>query len=270
MTKTMNILDEIVLHKQREVAERKQQRPLSQLEDSPYFKREPYSLRHFLVRADKTGIIAEFKRKSPSRGVINGSASVAQVVAGYTAAGASAISVLSDHTFFGGSTEDVMMARLATNCPILRKDFVIDEYQVVEAKSMGADVILLIAAILTPAQATQLAQVAHGLGMEVLLEVHNEEELQLHQHIGADVIGVNNRNLKTFEVDVATSLRLAQLIPQEIIKVSESGLSEPETVVQLRSAGYRGFLMGENFMKHAHPEQAARVFMDALRKLSKK
>jgi indole-3-glycerol phosphate synthase len=182
-------------------------------------------------------------------------------------AGASALSVLTDKPSFGGSNDDLTIARKFNFCPIIRKDFTIDEYQIVEAKSIGADAILLIAAILTPSESTKLCAFAHSLGLEVLLEVHDEEELKSNLEVGADLIGVNNRNLKTFDVSIDTSKRLAELIPAHVVKVSESGISEPETIIELRKFGYEGFLMGENFMKHGRPDKAAKEFVSALRKL---
>lgn len=263
----MNILDKIVEHKHREVTSRKSLRPVSLLERTGYFHAPTVSLKAFVQHPDKTGIIAEFKRRSPSKGVINAKATVEETTTGYVRAGASALSVLTDNEFFGGSGEDLGIARKVNNCPILRKDFTIDEYQVIEAKSMGADAILLIAAILTPDQSRELARLAHSLGLEVLLEVHDEAELRAHAEIGADLIGVNNRNLKTFEVSIDVSKRLAPLMPPDVVKVSESGISDPNTIIELEQFGYEGFLMGENFMKHVSPGEAALGFMDELREL---
>jgi indole-3-glycerol phosphate synthase len=268
-TKTMTILDEIVLNKQKEVEERKQLYPVKLLEQSIYFATKPVSMKRYIQRADTTGIIAEFKRKSPSRGTINAYASVERTSIGYMQAGASALSVLTDKVFFGGSNEDLQTARKFNFCPIIRKDFTIDEYQVVEAKSIGADAILLIAAILEPEQSRALAALAHSFGLEVLLEVHDEEELRNNLEVGADMIGVNNRNLKTFEVSLDVSKRLAPLIPKEAVSVSESGISSTEAILELRQFGYQGFLMGENFMKHSRPEVEAMEFMEALRKATK-
>lgn len=265
----MNILDEIIALKKQEVEERKSLYPVKLLEKSIYFETTPLSMRKYIQRPDLTGIIAEFKRKSPSKGIINAYASVERTTIGYMQAGASALSVLTDKPFFHGANEDLTTARKFNFCPILRKDFMIDEYQVVEAKSIGADAILLIAAVLTPARAQALATFAHSFGMEVLLEVHDEAELQDHLNIGADLIGVNNRNLKTFDVSIDTSKRLAEKIPSGVVKVSESGISDPATIVDLRDYGYEGFLMGENFMKHSRPEVAARDFVKALQKQTK-
>ena len=260
----MNILDEIILHKSTEVNERRKAVPLSVLERSQYFSRPVISMTESIRRKDKTGIIAEFKRRSPSKGIINANVSVETTTRGYADAGASALSVLTDEKFFGGSNDDLLRARAATNCPILRKDFTIDKYQITEAKSIGADAILLIAAVLDPAKSQQLAGYAHELGLEVLLEVHNEEELRSNLNVGADLIGVNNRDLKTFSVSTEVSKRLAALIPDNVIKVSESGISSPEAIADLRSFGYEGFLIGENFMKHSDPQAAASEFMKQL------
>lgn len=266
----MNILDEIIAHKRKEVAERKKVVGLQRLELSPYFAAPAISLTEHLRRRDKTGIIAEFKRRSPSKGVINAGAPVERTTRGYADAGASALSVLTDEKFFGGSNEDLLRARAANTCPILRKDFTIDQYQISEAKSIGADAILLIAAVLTPAESKHLAAFAHELGLEVLLEVHNEKELLENLEAGADLIGVNNRDLKTFSVSTAVSKRLASLIPDSVLKVSESGISDPEAIADLRAYGYEGFLIGENFMKHKAPEMAAAEFMGQLNRIIQK
>ena len=262
----MNILDQIIAHKITEVAERKQLAPVKSLEQSSYFSLRALSMKQAIQRVDRTGIIAEFKRKSPSKGIINAAASVEETTTGYVHAGASALSVLTDHNFFGGSSEDLLMARRVNMCPIIRKDFTIDEYQIIEAKSIGADAILLIAAVLTSKQLTDLTFFAHSLGLEVLLEVHDEEELKKSVDAGADLIGVNNRDLKTFEVSTEISKHLAPLIPDSVVKVSESGLSSLDTLIELRAFGYQGFLMGENFMKRDQPGAAAQEFMNELRK----
>jgi indole-3-glycerol phosphate synthase len=265
----MNILDQIIEAKRKEVDHRKSLYPVKLLEESIFFSSPTISLKKYVQREDKTGIIAEFKRKSPSKGIINANASVERTTIGYMQAGASALSVLTDKQFFGGSNEDLVVVRKFNFCPILRKDFTIDEYQILEAKSIGADAILLIAAVLAPEVSKAFAFFAHSLGLEVLLEVHNEKELRDHIGSDADLIGVNNRNLKTFEVSIDVSRALAPLIPQDTVKVSESGISSPETIIELRDFGYRGFLMGENFMKHSRPEVAALEFMTELRKKQK-
>lgn len=259
----MNILDTIIEHKKKEVAERKQATPVGVLEKSNLFSRTTLSLQQYLLDENKTGIIAEFKRKSPSKGIINGNADVVAVTGAYTRYGASGLSVLTDEHFFGGSTEDLMKARV-NEVPILRKDFVIDEYQVTEAKAMGADVILLIAACLSPATVKRLAAFAKQLQLEVLLELHAEEELE---HICDDtsLIGINNRNLKTFTVDIERSLRMAEKIPAGKIRIAESGISAVDTVRLFRENGFKGFLMGENFMKEPDPAVAFAKFTAALK-----
>jgi len=263
----MNILDKIIEHKYIEVEARKQSHPVKVLEKGLYFSSAPISMTKNIQREDKSGIIMEFKRKSPSKGVINAISSVEQTTTGYVQAGASALSVLTDYQFFGGTNDDLLEARKFNFCPIIRKDFTINEYQIIEAKSIGADAILLIAAVLDPKVSKQFTSLAHSLGLEVLLEVHDEEELQKNLEVGADMIGVNNRNLKTFEVSIEISKQLAPLIPDGVVKVSESGISNPETIVELTKYGYEGFLMGENFMKNTRPEVTAQEFVDKLTKL---
>lgn len=261
----MNILEQIAAQKVTEVAELQSLYPTKLLEKSIYFATQTVSLRKYLMRPDKSGIIAEFKRKSPSKGMINKYAPVERTTVGYMQAGASALSVLTDSQYFGGSSEDLTLARKFNFCPILRKDFIIDEYQIVQAKSTGADVILLIAGILSPTEIARLGAFAHSLGLEVLLEVHNKAELDrsLSQHI--DIVGVNNRDLTNFEVSVNTSFELAAHIPDSFIKVSESGLSDVETINQLKEAGYLGFLIGETFMKTSRPEKACAQLISKLK-----
>lgn len=257
----MNILETIVLHKKKEIVAQKQSVPVSLLEQSTYFNQPTISLVAQLQQADSSGIIAEFKRKSPSKGWINQGADVCKVTEGYQKAGAAALSVLTDSDFFGGGEEDFKQARQNIAIPMLRKDFMIDEYQIIAAKAMGADVVLLIAACLVPEKLRQLAKFSKGLGLEVLLEVHNLEELEQSLCEEIDLVGVNNRNLKTFEVDIDTSRRLAEKIPNEFVKISESGLSQLSTLQELRTLGYQGFLMGENFMKTADPAFACQQFI---------
>jgi indole-3-glycerol phosphate synthase len=261
----MNILEQIAAHKLKEVAERKSIVPVKLLERSIYFETTPVSFKKYLQRPDLNGIIAEFKRKSPSLGMINPHASVEKTTIGYMQAGASALSVLTDQHFFGGKNEDLTMARKYNFCPILRKDFILDEYQIVEAKSIGADVILLIAGMLETEKLNKLATFARSLGLEILLEVHDREELERTMSDAVDVIGVNNRNLKDFTVSTQTSKDLSALIPDTFIKVSESGIGQPETVQELRTYGYQGFLMGEAFMKTSRPEKACAAFIQALK-----
>lgn len=266
----MNILEKIISHKQKEVTESKSLVPVKRLEQSIYYDTKVVSMKQYVTNPEKTGIIAEFKRKSPSKGLINGAAEVEQTSIGYMQAGASALSVLTDREFFGGKNEDLTLARKYNFCPILRKDFVIDEYQIVEAKSIGADCILLIAAVLEPKRLEELARFAKGLGLEVLMEVHDREELERSLNDQLDLVGVNNRNLKTFDVSLDTSLSLVNIIPSQFVKISESGISDPATLVQLKAAGFDGFLIGENFMKSSRPHQAAYNFMTEFRSLIEK
>ncbi len=263
----MNILDKIVAHKHKEIAKRKLQYPIELLEQSIYFDSETISLKEHITKKDKSGIIAEFKRKSPSKGLINANAGVKLVTTGYVKAGVSALSVLTDSKFFGGSYNDLAEARKFNRCPILRKDFIIDEYQIIGSKSIGADAILLIAAILDKKQVKQLAEFAHSLNLEVLLEIHNKKELEVLNE-AIDLVGVNNRNLKDFSVDIKTSIQLSTLIPDEFVKVSESGISSTNTIIELRKYGYQGFLIGENFMKTDNPAKACKEFIDKLNRIS--
>jgi indole-3-glycerol phosphate synthase len=261
----MNILDKIVINKKKEVQYAKAHTSYAELEESDFFNRKCYSFKDFLIDPARTGIIAEFKRKSPSKGIINDKVSVEAVTNGYAASGASALSVLTDTDFFMGDKADLIAARKANTIPVLRKDFMIDEYQVIEAKSLGADIILLIAAILTPAEISKLASLAKSLSLNVLLEVHNPEELQRSIHPSLDAIGVNNRNLADFSVSVETSYSLAPHIPSEFLKISESAISNPETIRQLKLAGFQGFLIGENFMKQEDPGKAMMEFVQELK-----
>ena len=259
----MNILDKIVAYKAVEVKERKAVVSIDELTNMAMYSRPTLSLRRFLDDPAKTGIIAEFKRKSPSKGIINDTADVKKVTSAYSLYGASGLSVLTDNSFFGGTTADLEAAR-SNNTPILRKDFMIDEYQFYEAKAMGADVVLLIAACLTSASVKAFAQLAKSLQMEVLLEIHNEEELA-HICDEVDFVGVNNRNLKTFSVDINTSLQLFPHIPADKPAIAESGISNVDTIVTLKQAGFKGFLIGENFMKQPDPTIAFADFVTELK-----
>lgn len=256
----MDILEKIVTDKKREIHLKKAVIPLMQLENSFLFQREPISLAKAL-RKSETGIIAEHKRRSPSKSVINQNSSVQDIAIGYMNAGACGMSVLTDAKYFGGSLDDLQIARAAVDFPLLRKEFIIDEYQVVEARAHGADTILLIGAILTREEIKVLSELAKSLGMDVLLEVHNEEELANSMMPSLDMLGVNNRNLKTFEVSLETSVSLSQQIPQEFVKVSESGISSVSAIKMLRDLGFQGFLVGENFMKTDDPGESAREFI---------
>jgi len=264
----MSILDEIVAHKRKEVENNKSLYPVKLLEKGVYFEGKPVSMVEYLRREDKQGIIAEIKRKSPSKGIINSHVSVEKISIGYMQAGASGLSILTDKNYFGGSSKDLIEARSFNYCPILRKDFVIDEYQIIEAKSIGADIILLIAAILSAQEIKAYTSLAQSLGMQVLLEVHSEEELQSCLDIEVDLLGVNNRDLNTFKTDIDTSRQLAKLIPDEFVKVSESGISDPSIVKELKEYGYEGFLMGEHFMQSGQPEKACRNFIRKLKSIT--
>jgi indole-3-glycerol phosphate synthase len=250
------ILDEIVENTRKEVAERKNRVSLSQLQEKKHYSRTPYVLADYIVDPAKSGIITEIKKKSPSKGLINPMLIPAKVAIGYERNGASAISVLTDYKYFGGTMLDLSDVREAVTIPILRKDFMVDEYQVHEAKAIGADAILLIAACLSPEEIKGLAQVAKDLGLSVLLEVHNQEELERSLQPGIDVVGVNNRNLKTFEVNIDNSILLAAKMPKDVVKISESGLKDAHTILRLKEAGYQGFLIGESFMKTTNPGEA--------------
>jgi indole-3-glycerol phosphate synthase len=260
-----DILEEIVAYKRLEVASQK--RVLSPralyaaveklMDQAPAVR----SMRGSLA-ASTSGIIAEFKRKSPSKGWIKESGRPEVIPPSYAQNGAAALSILTDEIYFGGASDFVRTARpLVGSTPILRKDFMIDEYQLFQAKEMGADAVLLIAACLTKEECKMLAHRAHELQLETLLEVHAERELE---YVGdcIDMVGVNNRNLGTFHTDVQTSFQLAALLPQDMLRVSESGISSPQTVRTLRAAGFRGFLIGENFMKTENPGAALKAFID--------
>lgn len=255
----MNILQEIIETKRTEVAKLDS---IELLRSASTITRSVVSFSESL-RNSSTGIITEFKRRSPSKGVINGVADVSTVVSGYQSAGASAVSVLTDREYFGGSAEDFAKARAATNLPLLRKDFIIDNSQICEARIWGADVVLLIASALSPSQTTELAHFARSLSLEVLLEIHGAHELG-HINEWVNVVGVNNRNLATFETSIEQSIALADHIPKSCVRISESGISDFQTVRTLRQSGYRGFLMGENFMKNPDPAYAAKQFINQI------
>lgn len=259
----MNILDRIILDKRREVELKKSLIPVSQLENAVLFDSRTVSLSKIL-RSSQTGIIAEHKRRSPSKSEINYNLTVEEVVKGYESAGVCGISVLTDGKYFGGSLDDLLLARASVNVPLLRKEFIVDEYQILEAKAHGADLILLIAAVLTREEIKQLSEFAESLGLEVLLEVHNLEELRKSIMPSLNMIGVNNRNLKTFEVSLDFSKALASEIPNEFVKVSESGISSIEAINELKPYGYKGFLIGENFMKTDNAGESAREFIKKL------
>ena len=259
----MNILETIIAKKRIEVAEKKKNKSISEIKNGPFFKNETLSFKEFLLREDKTGIIAEYKRKSPSKGIINDKSTVSEVTMAYAKYGASAISVLTDEEFFGGSLDDLVEATI-NEIPLLRKDFIIDEYQLVESKAYGAEVILLIAACLTKDEVKTLAGLAKNIGLNVLLEIHNEQELE-HICNDVDVVGVNNRDLKTFNVDISRSIELSKQIPVDKIKISESGIDNVASIKILIEHGFRGFLIGEKFMKEENPGLAFQNFTHELK-----
>ncbi len=241
----MDILQEIVAHKQLELERLCAKKP---------------SLREALLQSP-SGIIAEFKRRSPSKGWIKEEGRADIIPMSYQQNGAAALSILTDEHYFGGCDDFIRQARQSgVTLPILYKNFVINEAQLYAAALCGASAVLLIAACLSKLECKQLMDKAHALGMEVLLEMHSESELE-YAELEPDVCGINNRNLGSFVTDVENSFRLAELLPKEAVKVSESGISNPETVKKLRSAGFRGFLIGENFMKTADPGQALNKFI---------
>jgi indole-3-glycerol phosphate synthase len=253
----MTILDKIIERKKEEVAGAKLRISLDRLKSTAFFERPTYSLKESIK--NKNGIIAEFKRQSPSKGIINNSAEPLEVVSAYESFGASGISILTDYDFFGGNLNDILSVRNDIKIPILRKDFMIDEYQFYEAKSIGADVILLIASCLSPAQVEEFTALAHELDMEVLLEIHSEDELK-HCNSKIDLVGINNRNLKDFKVDLQHSVQLKNLLPKEVLSVAESGIYNLEDFQFLKEKGFDGFLMGEYFMKNTNPAKAFENF----------
>lgn len=253
----MTILDKIIQRKREEISKSKSRISVQELKDSEFFGRANFSLKESVKTG--TGIIAEFKRKSPSKGVINDQFQPLEVVSAYQNFGASGISILTDQDFFGGSSEDISEVRNHIQIPILRKDFMIDEYQFYEAKSMGADVILLIAACLSPRQVDEYTALSHELGLEVLLEIHTEEELK-HINPNIDLVGINNRNLKDFKVDLQHSVQLKNQLPEEILSVAESGIYSIEDFNYLKEKGFNSFLMGEYFMKNKNPAEAFKEF----------
>ena len=248
----MTILEKIIETKKNELEIVKQTISIEELKKLPNFERKSISLVDRLKNSSH-GIIAEHKRKSPSKSIINNSISINEIITGYNNANVCGISVLTDRDYFGGSLNDLRNARKLTNIPILRKEFIIDEYQIIEAKANGADVILLIAACLEKDQIKSFSSLAKEIGLEVLIEIHDENELKKCLTDTIDIIGVNNRNLKTFEVDINTSIKLSNMIPEKFTKISESGISNYNEIIKLRKYGFKGFLIGELFMKNNNP-----------------
>jgi indole-3-glycerol phosphate synthase len=262
----MNILEKIIVHKKPILKERKKKISILDLEKSIYFNREVISFKKHLTQKNSTGIIAEFKRKSPSKPSINLNANIEKITSGYEQFGASGLSVLTDEYFFGGNKKDISSIRPNINIPILRKDFIFDTYQVFEAKSMGADAILLIAEVLSKNEIETLSKTAKQLGLEILMEIHTEDQLdKLNPYI--DLVGVNNRNLKTFEVSLDNSIRIVDNIPNHLIKISESGIKSPKDIKLLKKHGFQGFLIGEQFMKKEHPQAYFLEFVNKLQSI---
>lgn len=260
-----DILEEIVAYKRQEIENYKKELAQEVLESRAEIlrKSDVASMKHSLIQST-TGIIAEFKRRSPSKGWIKREASASVIPLSYQKNGATALSILTDANFFGGSTTHIRQAKISkVRLPILYKNFIIDEYQIYQARVCGASAILLIAACLSKEQCKAFIDKAHELNMEVLLEMHTEEETE-YAELGPDMCGINNRNLGTFVTDVNNSLRLAGRLPYDAVKVSESGISNPETVRQLREFGFKGFLIGENFMKEPDPGLALSNFIAQL------
>ena len=257
----MSILREIILNKRNEIDFFKKNNPISEIEKSLFFDREVISLKKSLI--EKSGIISEFKRKSPSKPNINLDAEVLTITRGYEISNSSGLSILTDSKYFGGSNEDITLVRNEINIPILRKDFMLDEYQIIESKSLGADIILLIAACLSKEEVENLSRFAKSFNLQVILEIHSEDELSYICDF-IDVVGVNNRNLKKFETDINNSIKLADMIPSDFLKISESGISTSKEIFQLKEYGYDGFLIGENFMKNDDPVSACNDFIRKL------
>ena len=256
----MKILDKIIHDKKIEIKTLSDIVPVSDLEKQKDFTKKCKSLKES-IKKSKSGIICEFKRKSPSNGNINYTSNISDVIKGYEKAGAVGVSILTNQKYFDGSISDINDVKTSIEIPILRKEFVISEYQIIEAKSIGSDSILLIASILSKEQIKNYSSLAKSLGLEVLLEIHSIDELNEVSKYDIDIIGVNNRNLDTLEIDIKNSIEIFKKIPGEFIKISESGISKVESIVKLNKVGYDGFLIGENFMKSSKPEESAYNFI---------
>lgn len=260
----MNKLEEIIASTRKRVLSLKEKKTIRHFEESIYFNRNTISLRERLTHSDESGIIAEFKRQSPSKGPINLNASVVSTIKGYEKAGASAVSILTEPDFFLGNNIDLTAARVFVNLPILRKDFIVDEIQILESKAIGADVILLIASVLSKEEMQHFTNVARDLGLEILVEIRDKGEIE-NIPANADVVGVNNRNLKTFSEGIEQSKLLSEFIPKDFIRISESAIDKAQTISELQEYGYKGFLIGEHFMRNAFPEKACKQLVDELK-----
>jgi indole-3-glycerol phosphate synthase len=258
-----NVLEKIIEYKRKEVVYQAQNKPLSELEKSEYFDKPCVSAKNFILDPSKNGIIAEFKRKSPSKGNINTKTKVVDVVKSYENHGSSCISILTDEEFFGGSISDLQNTKEIVSVPVLRKEFIVNEYQIYQTKAIGADVILLIAEVLTQQEIKQFTKTAKKIGLEVLLELHSQDQLNKICH-EVDIVGINNRDLKTFQVDLNQSIRLLKRIPDQFVKIAESGISSIEDYKKLKSAGFDGFLIGEYFMKEENPALAFENFTNQI------
>jgi indole-3-glycerol phosphate synthase len=261
----MDVLREIFEHKKKELEETKKLLPMNRM-----LRSLSVTPPKFLAALKKPGpaVVAEFKRASPSEGVIFSNGNAEQIAAGYASGGAAALSVLTERQFFGGSEEDLKKAKKASKLPVLRKDFIFDQYQIVEAKSWGADAVLLIAAMLADAKLSLLLQACRKWELEAVVEVHTKSELERALAFGADIVGVNNRDLKTMRVDLKTSLALAEWMDGHTVFISESGIESPETAAELYRAGYKGFLIGTHFMRQPDPGKELKKFLSELKKLT--
>jgi indole-3-glycerol phosphate synthase len=259
-----NILENIVKERKRTIKKLKRIISEEQWEMLPLFQKKCISLKKALLKKNTAGIIAEFKRASPSKGIINANVDVFDVVLDYQMNGAAGISILTEPVFFEGNNDDILTLAGSLTIPVLRKDFIVDEYQIVETKALGADVVLLIAAVLTKLETQRFTKLAHELGMEVILEIHNEMESEwISDEI--DIVGVNNRDLKTFTVDINRSVELSERIPGNKIRISESGIDDIATIRLLQQHGFNGFLMGDKFMKEKNPGKAFKNFTEKLK-----
>ena len=256
----MKILDKIVRDKKLEVDKLSSNSSIKELESSSLFSRQCISLKDSILKSSG-GIICEFKRRSPSNNNINYKSNISEVVKGYQKAGAAGLSILTNKQYFDGDIQDILKIRDIASIPILRKEFIVSEYQIIEAKSIGSDAILLIASILSKEEIKNYSLLAKDIGLEVLFEIHDNEELEKLSGENIDIIGVNNRNLDTLEIDLQNSVDLYNKIPNSFVKISESGISKVESILKLREVGYQGFLIGENFMKTDDPFESANNFI---------
>jgi indole-3-glycerol phosphate synthase len=260
----MTYLDKIIAHKKKEVAHRASLYPEKLLKQSVFYPTDTVSLSEYLLRGDKTGIIAEFKRASPGSGSLNTEATVEDTTLAYMQTGSSALSILTDESFFNGSLKDLQAARELNYCPILQKDFIVFPYQIIEAKSYGADAILLIAAVHSKNSLLQLYQQAIDMGLEVLIEIHNQQDIE-KLPAGARMVGVNARDLTSFQISQPQQLQLIQQLPSDVIPIAESGINSAEALFTLKNAGYQGFLIGTRFMQEPHPGEACKQFSTLLK-----